>query len=30
MELSQFKQFKQNLFYDDSTYNELFENVTPS
>jgi flagellar motor switch protein FliM len=27
MNLSQFKQFKYNLFYDDSIYNQIFKNV---
>jgi len=30
MNLSQFKPFKQYSFYDDSIYNQIFENVTPS
>jgi len=30
MNLSQFKQIKQHSFYDDSIYNQIFENVTPS
>jgi hypothetical protein len=28
MNLSQFKPFKQYSFYDDSIYNQIFENVT--
>jgi len=30
MNLSQYKQFKYYLFYDDSIYGQMFENVTPS
>jgi len=30
MNLSQFKPCKQYSFYDDSIYNQIFENVTPS
>jgi len=30
MNLSQFKSFKYYSFYDDSIYNQIFENVTPS
>ena len=30
MKISQFKPFKQYSFYDDSIYNQIFENVTPS
>jgi len=30
MNLSQFKPFKYYSFYDDSIYNQTFENVTPS
>jgi len=30
MNLSQFKPFKQYSFYDDSIYDQIFENVTPS
>jgi len=30
MNLSQFKPFKEYLFYNDSIYNQIFENVTPS
>jgi len=30
MNLSQFKPFKLYAFYDDSIYNQMFENVTPS
>jgi len=29
MNLSKFKPFKQYLFYDDSFYNQIFDNVTP-
>jgi len=29
MNLSQFKPFKQYPFYDDSIYNQIFENITP-
>jgi len=28
MNLSQFKPFKQYSFYDDTIYNQIFENVT--
>jgi len=30
MNLSQFKPFKEYSFYDDSIYNRIFKNVTPS
>jgi len=30
MNLSQFSPFKYYSFYDDSIYNQIFENVTPS
>ena len=30
MSLSQFKTFKCYSFYDESIYNQIFENVTPS
>jgi hypothetical protein len=30
MNLSQTKPFEYNSFYDDSIYNQIFENVTPS
>jgi len=30
MDLPQFKSFKLYPFYDDSIYNQIFENVTPS
>jgi len=30
MNIPQFKPFKQYPFYDDSIYNQIFENVTPS
>jgi hypothetical protein len=29
MNLPEFKPFKQYSFYDDSIYNQIFENVTP-
>jgi len=30
MKASQFNPFKDYSFYDDSIYNQIFENVTPS